>query len=165
MISLGPVDRFAAGAVGEPGDRTFYLEVAAGGVSHWFVVEKQQVAVLAARSLELIQSISPGQDPAEVATEVATELGDPGEPAFRVGEIGLSYLPDRSAVTYVLRSTEEDDEPVEFEASIDQVVAMAAAGAAAVAAGRPLCPRCNLPMDSDGHICPALNGDLRATRR
>jgi uncharacterized repeat protein (TIGR03847 family) len=27
-----------------------------------------------------------------------------------------------------------------------------------IAAGRPLCPRCGLPMDPAGHPCPVMNG-------
>ena len=43
-------------------------------------------------------------------------------------------------------------------------VGSAAEAEAAVAAGRPICPRCSLPIDPDGHVCPALNGDLRHRR-
>ncbi len=38
-----------------------------------------------------------------------------------------------------------------------QVRAMAAKGAEAVAAGRPLCPLCDMPMDPAGHRCPRWN--------
>ena len=30
-----------------------------------------------------------------------------------------------------------------------------------VAAGRPACPFCTLPLDPDGHICPRQNGFRR----
>ncbi|MGN6608410.1 MAG: DUF3090 family protein, partial [Jatrophihabitans sp.] len=32
-----------------------------------------------------------------------------------------------------------------------------------VAAGRPPCPLCGLPLGAEGHICPRLNGYHRAT--
>ena len=162
MISLGPAERLVAGAIGEPGDRTFYVEVAAGGETHWFVAEKQQVAVLASRSLELVRRLAPDRVPAEPGD---LQLGQPAEPVFRIGEIGLSYPPAGDLVTLVFSSTDEDDEPVEFAATLAQLEAMAIVALAVVAAGRPPCPRCNLPMDADGHVCPALNGDLRSTRR
>jgi len=38
-----------------------------------------------------------------------------------------------------------------------QVRAMAARGAEAVAAGRPPCPLCEMPMDPAGHRCPRWN--------
>ena len=34
---------------------------------------------------------------------------------------------------------------------------MAAKEAEAVAAGRPLCPLCDMPMDPAGHRCPRWN--------
>jgi len=30
-----------------------------------------------------------------------------------------------------------------------------------VAAGRPPCPLCGLPLDPDGHVCPRQNGYRR----
>jgi uncharacterized repeat protein (TIGR03847 family) len=30
-----------------------------------------------------------------------------------------------------------------------------------VAAGRPPCPLCSLPLDPEGHICPRQNGHRR----
>ena len=39
----------------------------------------------------------------------------------------------------------------------DQVRAMVASGATAVASGRPRCPLCDFPMDPEGHHCPRWN--------
>jgi uncharacterized repeat protein (TIGR03847 family) len=38
-----------------------------------------------------------------------------------------------------------------------QARAMAVAGLAAVTAGRPICPLCQLPRDPEGHRCPSVN--------
>ena len=40
-------DRFVPGTVGEPGERTFYLQARKGGAVVSVVLEKSQVAVLA----------------------------------------------------------------------------------------------------------------------
>jgi uncharacterized repeat protein (TIGR03847 family) len=32
---------------------------------------------------------------------------------------------------------------------------------ALLAAGRPLCPLCALPLDPEGHVCPRQNGHRR----
>lgn len=140
----------------------FYLEVSVAGARHRFLLEKQQVAVLAERSLELINSVNPDLPAANGEGE---ELGAEIEPRFRVGEIALSYLPEAGTIRLMLAPTDDDDEAVEFEASLSQVQAMAVGAAAAVASGRPPCPRCSLPLDPDGHVCPGLNGDLRTARR
>ena len=59
MRDLGPIDHFRAGAVGEPGRRTFLLEVGTLAGTEWFVLEKEQVAALARRSLELVRFFHP----------------------------------------------------------------------------------------------------------
>jgi uncharacterized repeat protein (TIGR03847 family) len=44
-----PPDRFVAGTVGEPGDRTFFIQAREGGRIVSVALEKVQVAVLAER--------------------------------------------------------------------------------------------------------------------
>jgi uncharacterized repeat protein (TIGR03847 family) len=83
--------------------------------------------------------------------------------------IGLGYEPDRRLVLLELRESSEDDEAdddlddgeegfvARIYATRGQVRAMAASGAAAVAAGRPTCPLCEQPIDPAGHQCPRWN--------
>ncbi|MDX1690219.1 MAG: DUF3090 family protein [Acidimicrobiia bacterium] len=156
MRSFGPVDHFAAGAVGEPGARAFHLEVEAEGVREWFLLEKQQVAALAERILELLRPLgTPPQDP-------GPGLGAPVPPTFRVGDIGLGT--DVDGLVVVLEPAEEGDEPVGFTLAPEQADAAARAALEVVGAGRPTCRFCGRPKDPEGHTCPATNGDLRHDR-
>ena len=50
-------DRFVVGTVGEPGARTFYIQARSGALLTSVVVEKAQVAVLADRIEELLDSV------------------------------------------------------------------------------------------------------------
>ncbi len=161
MMHLGPADRFVAGAVGEPGDRTFLIEVEAEGRSYWYLLEKQQVAVLAQRVIELLREA--GHD---TSSAHRVRLSDPGDVAFRVGEIRMAYaaIPATVTITLLPGGDDEDLDGVEFDATAEQLYAMAVHAQEAVLAGRPPCPRCALPMDPDGHVCPASNGDLRRHR-
>jgi Protein of unknown function (DUF3090) len=61
--------------------------------------------------------------------------------------------------TSAASNAEEDAEGyvARIYATRPQVRAMAAKGAEAVAAGRPLCPLCDMPMDPAGHRCPRWN--------
>jgi len=152
MRSLGRVDHLAAGALGPPGKRTFYLEVDGPGGREWFVVEKEQVSALAAHGLKLVRT------PETSSTNPGPAMGTPGEPTFRVGEIGLGS--DGEEVVVLLSPTEEG-EPVAFTVAPGVFAAMARRALEVVAGGRPLCGFCGLPEDSDGHACPAGNGDLR----
>jgi len=152
MRSLGRAARLSGGAVGPPGKRTFFLEIDGEMGSEWFVVEKEQLSALATHGLELL-----GREPGPAAEGEAVPAPT-GPPAFRVGEIGLGT--EEGAVVVLLSPTEQA-EPVAFTVDAEAFVAMARRALAVVAAGRPRCRLCGLPLDPDGHACPGGNGDLR----
>lgn len=157
---MSRVDRFAAGALGEPGDRLFLLEVVEGATATAYMIEKLQVAALAEEAKQLLR------DRGLIGTGLAT---DPGtvhaetEVQFRVGGMHLVLDDDDDFAELVLYSTEEDP-PVRYELTLPQLDAFAREAIAVVSAGRPSCPRCGLAMDPDGHNCPRSNGDLRGHR-
>jgi uncharacterized repeat protein (TIGR03847 family) len=166
---------FTTDYVGEPGDRTFYLQSrGGGGATLSFLVEKQQVAVLADKLRELlvlideqdtIRSTPPQRDP-------ALALEQPIEAEWRVGTMGLAYEEDSDVVVVFMQpADEEDDDESDEEAEIlneetgvrmmlrrDQVRSFVLHALAIVGEGRPLCQLCGLPIDPSGHICPASNG-------
>ena len=51
-----------------------------------------------------------------------------------------------------------DAPSIRFWLSHQQVAAFSKQAETVLTAGRPLCPRCGLPMDPAGHPCPVLNG-------
>lgn len=159
MRELGPVERFWLDAVGEPGSRTFYAVVVHDDEVLWFVAEKEQVSTLASRSLELLAEAGIEADADAIARiESVTTIGHPGEAEFRIGTMALAIDPTSGVIRIIFNSAAEGDEAVTFDLVAEQLVAAAQAGLAAVAAGRPICPRCRLPEDPSGHDCPAVNG-------
>lgn len=160
---LGPAERFAAGAIGEPGKRRFYLELVAGGVTYALAAEKEQIAALASRGLEILDEHEISSDDEAVERLIAEGLPieDPGEDGerFRVGDISIS-LSSAELLTVIIESAEGDD-GVSFVIAPEQFRAMAIVALQVVASGRPTCPWCRLPMDPDGHECPARNGHHR----
>lgn len=155
------VERFAGGAIGEPGARVFLLEVVADGEAASYVIEKLQVAALAEEAQRLLRErgmIGAGLtlDPGSVHAETPV--------AFRVGGLQLSLDVGSDTATLVIYSTDDVDPPVEYQLSLSQIDAFARESLAVVAGGRPACPRCNLAMDPEGHACPRTNGDLRGHR-
>jgi len=153
MRSLGRIERMIAGAVGEPGRRTFYLELLGDAGPESFLLEKQQVAALAERAVELVEDLgTPPQEP-------GPELAEVGEPTFRVGQIALGR--DAGDVVVVLSPVEGEGEPVAATLVPEALDAMARRALLVVAAGRPDCQFCGNPRDPAGHTCPASNGDLR----
>jgi uncharacterized repeat protein (TIGR03847 family) len=171
---LDPVTRLTADAVGEPGQRTFYLQAAdARGDQVTLLVEKEQVRRLAENLESWLPELAAGrpEDPVEAAAAEAAELAlaEPLEPDFRVGQLSLSYDAERDRVLVVateLQVEDEDDDPLDALEPLEvrltvtraQLRVLARHGAQVVARGRPLCPLCGNPLDPTGHICPALNG-------
>ena len=160
---LGPAERIVAGAVGEPGNRRFYLQIVAGGVATSLLAEKQQVAALAEQGLAILIERNIGAEEEAVAHLLSDGLPieDPGEgnERFRVGDISIS-LGGSELLTVEITSVDDAD-GVTFVIAPEQFRAMAQVALEVVRRGRPLCPWCQLPMDPDGHACPARNGHHR----
>jgi uncharacterized repeat protein (TIGR03847 family) len=170
-IEFDPVDAIGAGAFGDPGARTFVIQARKGGALLSVLVEKEQVALLAAEAEQFLDRIEE-EDPDVTTDPMSVEDCGPveeDEPLFRARLIGIGYDPDRHLVLIELRedAVEEDEAPPPVDdsegrvarlyATRSQVRAMVAHGAASVDAGRPKCQLCDFPMDPDGHICPRWN--------
>ncbi|MDE9366518.1 DUF3090 domain-containing protein [Luteipulveratus sp. YIM 133132] len=177
VIEYDRPDRFIAGTVGPPGQRTFFLQVSQGRRVTSVSLEKQQVEVLAERVNELLDEVGVAADAAP-APEDNAPLSTPIDDEFRVGTLSLAWESDRSAVVIEchdgqvqLEPSDDGDELVEVtepDASVLRVVVGAAdarefarRSLAAVAQGRPPCPFCGGPLDAEGHICPRANGYRR----
>ena len=160
IYELDPVDQIAVAAVGQPGQRQFFLLASGRGRTLTLTCEKSQIQALIVRLQQMIaaQGIEAAGTPASGASL------QPGEPEWQVGEMGLGYHEDRRMFVLVASqgaagSEGSDDAPsVRFWLSHQQVVAFSKQAETVLAAGRPPCPRCGLPMDPSGHPCPVNNG-------
>ena len=180
IFDFDPPDRFVAGTVGQPGERTFYLQASGGGRTVSVALEKVQVQVLAERLEELLDTAR--RTGAEVPAVPTRELEDtaplevPVEEEFRVGAMGLAWDGDSERVVVEALAQAEAAEGEEVEPLSDAVegpdalrVHLTAGSVRAfvrraqrvVAAGRPPCPLCSLPLDPEGHVCPRQNGHRR----
>jgi uncharacterized repeat protein (TIGR03847 family) len=158
------VDAFTTGAIGEPGDRTFYLQARAGKRRVAVKCEKQQVSAIVQYLRRVLNDLPP---PEEKPMPGALDLAVPVDEAFVLGPIGLGY--DRSSDRLIVQLEEivladGEGEPIEgADGHIRVYVTRAQAAAfcdhadAIVAAGRPECRWCSLPIDPDGHACPRMN--------
>ncbi len=117
-MELGPVDRITAGAVGEPGGRTFFLQARAGDRLVTLLVEKQQVELLAASILDILERV--GKETEESPGEDELELETPLEPEWRVGKLAIGYAEERDLLLLELEELapdeEEEEAPEEEEA-------------------------------------------------
>ncbi len=158
-MEYSDVAGFAADAWGEPGERTFLLQLTGPWGRHTYLLEKAQVGALAAGINHLISETDDVPD----ATAAAAQLIDE-PPRFRVAQLALGYDESTGFGVLTISSVAEEDDDVTYRLTLDQLAAAARQGEAAVAGGRPLCPKCGLALDPDGHACPTTNGDLRHHR-
>lgn len=192
MHSYDPPDRFVAGTVGEPGQRTFFLQARSGNRLTSVALEKQQVEILGERVDELLdellqagggQSLIPAITPAELIDNDA--LDQPIDEEFRAGTITLSWDADDERVVIEVFPVVEAEVAAPLDADEEQLLdlplaepepdelfvvrlpapmarAFATRAASVVSAGREQCPFCGGPIDVTGHLCPRANGYRRS---
>ncbi|WCN84382.1 DUF3090 domain-containing protein [Micromonospora sp. LH3U1] len=182
-----PPERFVAGTVGAPGERTFFLQARGGGRLVSVALEKVQVSLLAEKLEELLTEAQRrfGVDLPELAPVIGDNepLDTPVDEEFRVGTLGLAFDVDTATVVIEAIAAgevepevelgdeddedddeDEDDEPDE---DLDRLRVRLTPQATrqfierarrVVNAGRPPCPLCGQPLDPAGHLCPRHNG-------
>jgi uncharacterized repeat protein (TIGR03847 family) len=184
VFTFDSPDRFVCGAVGQPGQRTFYLQATKGSQVVSVGLEKAQVAVLAERLATLLLALRQGGVAiGEEPLHGTAELAQPVIEQFRVGTLTLGWDGDRERVVIEARELSEDDDEAEDEDEDDEeepgliasdlidgpdlvrvqldpqeALAFASGALAIVQAGRPPCPNCGAPLDPTGHFCPRRNG-------
>jgi len=175
-----PPARFVAGTVGQPGDRSFFLQATGGGRVISVALEKVQVQVLAERLDQMLDEVRrqlgeasgvPETPPPEL--EDVAPLDMPVEEEFRVGTMAIAWEGETAKVVVEAQAAVADgdeaaipltdqsvDGPDVLRVRIPPTAARAFVARAqrVIAAGRPPCPLCGLPLDPDGHVCPRQNG-------
>ncbi len=112
IYRLDAPDRFVTGAVGQPGQRTFFLQARQGGTLVTVALEKVQVAVLAERLRALVGEMRRrGLDIAGVAGPAGEgSLEEPLVEAFRAGTLSLTWDGEHPAVVIEAQAATEDEE-------------------------------------------------------
>lgn len=190
VFDYDPPERFVAGTVGQPGQRTFFLQARSGTRITSVALEKAQVDVLAQRVDALLDEVLRRTGGAVSVPAVApggsldtAPLDLPIEEEFRVRTMSLAWDGEDERVVIEAFSRDVDDDELEddedaepgdaqaAEPGVDAVLRVRITGATArafakralavVAAGRPPCPFCEGPLDPEGHVCPRANGYRR----
>lgn len=163
-FEFDPVDWITAGAVGEPGRRTFLVQARRGEDLVVLLVEKGQVRTLAQLCQELLARVDVTVTPDDLDTS-SQALVDPAIPAWRAGSMTLAMEGEGERFLLEAEEAQDSEDPTEpgmarFWMTREQLVALAAYAAFAVEAGaRESCRLCGRPIDPvQGHVCPAMNG-------
>jgi len=176
-------DRFATGVVGEPGDRTFFLQAVQGRRVVSVMLEKEQVSILADRVLAIVDEIERrglaaiDAGPAGIPDE--RPLQQPLLEEFRVGTLVIAWDDDIDRLIVEARSMsfdagagesalregevpDEDDIPDEAPIGPDvlrvrltpfMAQQFARRANSVVAGGQPVCPFCGRVLQRTGHFC------------
>jgi uncharacterized repeat protein (TIGR03847 family) len=169
---LNPVQHIVADAVGEPGQRTFFLQARASGRLVSVVLEKQEINQLALAVLQLLEELEKQYPHLQRAAPSKKPLlaEHPLEPVFRVGQLSIGYDEDDDMIWIVAKAlvvneagevADPDDESVpavRFVATRDQMRAMGEHALEVISKGRPVCPLCGRPIDRAGHFCARTDG-------
>lgn len=167
-------ERFVVGTVGEPGERTFFLQASDGGQVVSVALEKGQVVALTEGVSSLLREA--GQVPTgSRAIADRAPLDSPIVEEFRVGDMSVAWTGEQvvieaSAVPLDVLAT-EDDEPftdpvvqaggpsgmLRVSLAPEAAEAFVQRAEAVVAAGRKPCIWCGRPLDPTGHVCPRMN--------
>lgn len=174
------VDAFVPGAVGEPGQRVFYIQARTGGRVVSLRCEKQQVGMLGRYLGQLAEALGPTEPDRDVVG-----LLEPVQEEWAVGQlsVGVDEVNGRILVTAEELAAEQVDieggenlgeeaieavletagdllgDPAEarFVLSAGQAIAFGERAEELMSAGRPACRLCGAPMDPEGHACPRWN--------
>ena len=120
-IELETVDSLGAGAVGDPGEREFFLQARTESAQLTVLVEKEQVALLATEAVAFLDRIAEDypEEGSNVSDPTVRQAGlrEPTVPLFRARLIGLGFDPERELVLIELRERSSEDEEGEAAAS------------------------------------------------
>jgi uncharacterized repeat protein (TIGR03847 family) len=128
-------DRVVIGTVGQPGSRTFYLQVRTGTEMVSVALEKQQAALLAEKIDEILDQLMANEGnqwsiPADTPLELVDNdpLEQPVEEDFRAGAMSLGWDPSTAQVVveaYPIVDAEDEalTMPDDFDAALDAALA------------------------------------------
>ncbi|GAA1183444.1 DUF3090 domain-containing protein [Ornithinimicrobium humiphilum] len=176
-----PPERFVAGSVGPPGQRTFFLQASEGERRTTVSLEKEQVRLLGTSLEELLDQVSPVEGSAQAAEQFVdtAPLDTPFDDDFRVQRLSVAWEPTRQRVVLEAHDRPDTEELLDLDPEQDwpwtglppqslvvvlepaRARAFAIRCAASLEGGRPSCPFCGQPLDPRGHICPRANGYRR----
>ncbi len=160
-FDLPDVDRFVAGAIGEPGRRVFYFQFAAGGTVISLKCEKLQVAALVDHLQKMLVDLPAVGAPPLTGVGLVTPVLD----EWVVGAIGLGYDENTDRIVVVFEEADGNDDDDEDERDGQARVSITREQASVfteqatqlVTAGRPTCVRCGAPINPGGFTCVCWN--------
>ena len=157
------VSRILPEAFGEPGKRTFRIQVDSASSSASVWVEKEDLFQLALAIQQIMGTLSEEQT---TPRGFPTEREAPGltNLDFKAVNFALGHDPGRGLFVIDAYDPDDSQDPL-IRVWLDkrQMLDFAEEAMRVCAAGRPLCPLCGRAIDPDGHRCARVNGHAKLT--
>jgi uncharacterized repeat protein (TIGR03847 family) len=170
-IDLNPVTHVTVDAIGQPGERVFYLQGRNADHVVTLLVEKFQIQTLALAVENLMSELREKMpdlvDASPEYEEQEMMLEPPLDPLFRVGELSLGYDPEQDLMVVIAKEVplglsdknEQDDlSEVRFWCTRSQLWALSRWGIELASRGRPVWPSTGDPILPPGEFSPTNNG-------
>jgi len=169
-MDLNPVSQITVDAIGQPGERVFYLQGRSSDQVITLLVEKFKIQTLALAienlMLELDEKTPALPEASPDYIEEQMTLAPPLDPLFRVGELSLGYDPSQDLLILIAKEVPLDILDMDAEALSEvrfwctrsQLWAMARWSIELASRGRPVWPSTGEPILQPGDFSPKNNG-------
>lgn len=155
------VSKFQAEALGEPGKRAFRILVNSGSSGATIWLEKEQLLQMALALNQLVAAAPEIPDGGATLDLTSREAPPATNIEFKLGKMVLGIEGTiRKFIIDVYEESEDHgaDAFLRIWGDQEQFIEFAEEALRVVASGRPICPLCYQPIDSDGHKCARTNG-------
>ena len=154
------LSRLNADAVGEPGKRTFRILADSDSSSAVLWLEKEHLYELAMGIQQLIGNLP---ENAGADGHISHDREAPGltRLEFRIGKLALGHDGNNGMFlidAYDFEDANEEAATIRIWMDREQLERFSEEALQVCAAGRPICPLCDRPIDPTGHACPRVNG-------
>jgi len=122
LFHFDPPDRFVAGTIGQPGNRTFFLQARRAGQIISVVLEKVQVAVLAERLGVLLDELEARgiAQPTGAVLADSSPLDEPINESFRATTLTLGWDGDTEQILVEARAEDDDEDEDDEEDATEE---------------------------------------------
>jgi len=126
IYEFNPVERFVAGTVGAPGERTFFIQARTGARVVSVVVEKSQVVALGERTKIMLREIKKSDPTIVIKSNDIDDapLEQPIFEEFRAGVIAMAWDAQNSMIVYELREATGNDDDTDDEVVFDEKICL-----------------------------------------
>jgi uncharacterized repeat protein (TIGR03847 family) len=158
---FGQASKVTAEAIGEPGQRTFRLDLESGAASASLWLEKEQLNQLGLYIQEIVSSLGDADKGGGGDAPEPPWSGGLTNVEFKVGRLALGQ--DRASnclllLTYDVEDPDDSEATLSFWITLKQGEELAEEAIRVCAAGRPRCQLCSQPINPEGHMCIRANG-------